>query len=355
LLANPLHFLSGYELSMLTLLVGVLVSAFTRSLTGSNPGGVIAVAFIALAAINSLWWLPAIALVAVVIVKLYDLFFSHMYLGRQPQFVMAALSVVLMFIAGSIMLRFHAIDPNPLAFPASVIAPAILAIISKKQGFLTTFSYAAFSTLMTLGVVSCLYIIGRYLGHDFYSMDRLIESRQHLHLGWFEALALLSIGIGFTIYRWFNVKAAGFIMLPFLSILCIVSPVNFALLMVLTVLTYAVTAVMRRYSLIVGISRYTFVFVLATCLVSVTEMLLLTHTEHFSPFMGSGIFATLAITVLVNEHTIYGIRRTVPALLVSIAVMASIEVGGIVSFQAASHHPISLHDYVVRHTAPKGT
>jgi hypothetical protein len=69
--------------------------------------------------------------------------------------------------------------------------------------------------------------------------------------------------------------------------------------------------------------------------------------------MGTGLFAALAVTVLVNEHTIYGLWRTLPVFSASLAIMAAFEIGGSIAVQAASHHPHSLHYYVIRHSTEK--
>jgi hypothetical protein len=205
---------------------------------------------------------------------------------------------------------------------------------------------------VTVAGVSAVYLIGQAAGHDFHALDRLTAQRELLHLGWGALLSLISIVIGFAAYKAWRIKSAGYIMLPFLATLCVVSPWNFVLVLGLALLVYGITSLMRRFSLLVGIGRYTFVFAVTIPLVWTTEYLLLHHSPNFSPFMGTSIFAALAIAVLVNEHSIFGIRRATPVLAASLATMLSVELAGAYAVQTLSHHSTTIRSLAVhsRHT-----
>jgi len=115
----------------------------------------------------------------------------------------------------------------------------------------------------------------------------------------------------------------------------------------LTIVIYAMISVMKHYSLLVGVGRYSFILVVAIMLVWTAEYVLLHSTSQFSPFMGTSIFAALAIAVIINEHNAYGVRKAAPALALSLLVMTCVEIGGIATVQTATHQPVNLHNLTV--------
>jgi hypothetical protein len=344
---RQLHQLSGFEFSNLTLLVGVLVSSNIRRVYGINPGGVVAAPFLILALVSSPIWACSLLIMGIVIALLYKKFFSRVFLGRQPLFIMAGMSVASMTLIGTLLQHYKIIPPTDLNYPLGIILPAILASTITKQGIAQTYQYTFFATALTAIGVTLIYATGTKLGYDFHGLDNLIAQRETLHIGWGALLSLLSIGIGFVIYKIRGVKSAGYIMLPFLATMCVVSPWNFVIIIGLAALSYGITCLMRRYSLIVGIGRYTFVAALSVALVWTAEYILLHKTATFSPFMGTSVFAALAIAVLVNEHSIYGVRKAAPMLALSLAIMVGIELGGAYSVQALSHQSASIRSLTV--------
>jgi hypothetical protein len=342
-----LHQLSGFEFSNLTLLVGVLVATFVSRVTGSKPGGILVTPFFILAAVSSIWWALCLPAMGIIISLTYKRFFSSIFLGRQPVFIMAAMSVVSMTLIGTIMQHYYLIPPSDFNYPLGIVMPAILGFTISKQGVKETFKYMALATVISIVIIAAIYMAGLALGHDFHGLDRLIAQHEILHLGWSAVLSLISIAIGFVIYKARAVKSVGYIMLPFLATLCVVSPRNFALVMGLSAITYAVTALFRKYSLMIGIGRYAFVLVFAITLVWTIEYVLLRTTPNFSPFMGTSIFAVLAITVMVNEQAIYGVRKAVPMLALSLTLMVGIELAGAYTVQTLSHQNATIRSLTV--------
>ncbi len=344
---HQLHQLSGFEFSNLTLLVGVLTAATVRRVYGINPGGVIAAPFLILATVSSPIWSVSLLIMGIVIAMIYKRFFSHIFLGRQPLFIMAGLSITSMTIIGTLLQHYNIIPPSDLNYPLGIILPAILASAITKQGISETYRYTFLATTLTGVGVAIIYLTSSRLGYDFHTLDRLIAQRETLHIGWGAILSLLSIVIGFVIYKIRNVKSAGYIMLPFLATMCVVSPWNFVMIITLAIIAYGITTVMRHYSLLIGIGRYTFVAALSITLVWSAEYFLLYHTATFSPFMGTSVFAALAIAVLVNEHSLYGVKRAAPMLALSLAIMVSVELGGAYTVQALSHQNTSIRSLTV--------
>jgi len=135
--------------------------------------------------------------------------------------------------------------------------------------------------------------------------------------------------------------------LPLMATLAVVSPLNFLLLLLTAAIVYAIAVVRRRYTLVVGTSRYALGCTLSICVVWTITYLLLHFTGRFSPYMGSGVFAALASSVIANEHTMYGVKRTFPLFIISLAIMATIEVA--VSLIVAMPHPGNALRYYVIH------
>ncbi len=342
-----IHQLSGFEFSNLTLLVGVIVATYVLRTTGYSPGGILAPAFMVLAIVSSIWWALLLPIIGMVVAVMYKQFFSKIYMGRQPLFIMAAMSVAIMSIIGTIFQHFEILPVSEINYPLGIILPAILASSITKQGAKQTYNYLSLAIAITVVIIATIYSIGLAAGHDFHALDRLIADRETLHIGWGAILSLLSIGIGYVIYRIRNVKSAGYIMLPFLATLFVVSFANFVIVICLSVIAYALTSLMRRYSLMLGVGRYSFVLAVAVVMVWTTEYILLTRTTTFSPFMGTSIFASLAIAVLVNEHTIYGVRKAAPLLALSLSIMICIELGGAYTVQALSHQSATIRSLTV--------
>jgi hypothetical protein len=254
-LIDFLQSLHGFELSCITVLAGVLVATYILRVTGISPGGILGTSFLLLAASDSIWWALVLLAVTPLIAWLYGRFFSRIYRGREPIFVMSLLSVIITASCGLILQRFHILPHTSFSFPLGVILPAILASGVRKQGIRQTYSHLLLSVALTFEAIVIIYGTGRWLGHDFNALELLAEPRQTLQLSWSSVFSVISVGIGFALYHWRGVKAAGFIVLPLLATLAIVSTINFALLMVIVAIVYAIVALLRRVTLVVGIGR----------------------------------------------------------------------------------------------------
>lgn len=352
---DPLNFLIGDELASLTLVIGVAASVGVRRLSGVNPGGIIAAAFIVLAAAGSIVWAAAIPFVALAVAWLYKRYFSHIFIGRMPLFIMAGMSVFIMSGIGALLAAANMLSLNDYSLPIGIVTPAIMAWVISRQGRWRTISYTLLTASLTLSLMLGLYAAGRWFGHDFHAIDHLAAAREHLRLSWQSLLSLASIIVGAGMYYFYGVKPAGYVMLPLLSTLAIVSPLNLCLLLAVAYLTYLIVSYVKRYSLLVGVSRYVYVVVVATVLTWAIQYLLLRITPDASPFMGTGIFAALAVAILVNENILYGARKAMPALVASVAVMAVIEVAGVFGVQALQHQPLSIRQYAVVEPASNPT
>lgn len=335
---DTLQNLNGFEFAHITLLVGVVVSAIMQRVNNVNPGGLIAAAFLILAGVNSVFWAACLLVMGIAIAAAYQKFCSHIFLGRRPGFIMAGMSVVSMTLLSIILQHYHLIDATDFSYPLGLILPAILALSIRKQGVRKTYSHLLLATAITIDLIAVIYLIGTSIGHDFHALDALAADRASIHIGWGAAFSIISVALGYCIYIWRGVKSAGYIMLPFLATLFVVSPLNFALVLGLAALAYGFTALLGRHSLIIGINRYTLVAITSIALAWTAEYILLHTTRDFSPFMGTTVFAALAITAIVNEHTLYSVRRALPMLALSIAAMVIIETGTNSLVHLATHH-----------------
>ena len=346
---DTLQNLNGFEFSHITLLAGVIVAASMQRINGVNPGGLIAAAFLILAGVNSIYWAICLLAMGAVVAIVYQKFFSHIFLGRRPGFIMAGMSVVSMTLISLVLRQYNLIDATDFSYPLGLILPAILALSIRKQGVGKTYGHLFLATAITIDLIAAIYLVGAALGHDFHALDALAEHRASLHIGWGTAFSIISVALGYCLYVWKGVKSAGYIMLPFLATLCVASPLNFLLVIALAVIAYAITALLSHMSLIIGINRYALVAIISIALAWTAEYTLLHTTDSFSPFMGTTVFAALAITAIVNEHTIYSVRHALPMLALSIAVMVVVETGASSLVQLATHHQPSriLKAYVV--------
>jgi hypothetical protein len=320
-LLSSLH---GFELSNLTLLIGVIVASTQRRVTGINPGGLIAAAFLILAAEDSLYLALAILIMGYVIAKIYNRFLNHIYAGREPMFYMAVISVISMVIISALLRRFGLMGHDSANYLPGLIVPAILASAIVKQGVVQTYTHLLSGVVMSLALLLLVYQLGIAAGHNFYDLDHLIGRRQGLDVRAGVYMAIVSVLLGFAIYKFKRVKFAGYVILPFMATLLTTSILNFLLLMGLAVVAYVITHAVRRQTMVIGMGRYAFVLILSIVLVWTSEIILIGNTLHFSPFLGTTIFASLAIAVMVNDAHVYGLKRTVPALGIGLVTMTVI-------------------------------
>lgn len=346
-----LYYLQTFELACLTVLVGVLVAALILRVCGVNPGGILGTSFLLLAASDSVIWAMILLAIAPLISWVYGKFFSRIYRGREPSFLLAGMSVLLATLAGLILQHYEILTTGSFSFPLGIILPAIIASAVRKQGLGQTYRYLLMAVILTLEVLIIIYGIGWWLGYDFTALAQLAESRESVELSYSSLFAFASVVTGYLVYRHYEVQAAGFIIVPLLAAMAIISPLNFLLLVATGAVAYALTSLLRRHSLIIGTSRYALATAISITLVWTVTYVLLHVTDDFSPFMGTGLFAALSVSVLVNEHTLYGIRRTFPVFAASIAIMAVIQVGGSAFLGIVKDQPKSLKFYVVRQSA----
>ncbi len=351
---NFLGSLQGFELASVTVLTGVLTATFILRVCGTNPGGILGAAFVLLAASDSVWWAVSLLIVAPIISWVYGHFLSRIYAGREPIFIMAGMSIPLTTMAGMALQYYHIIPQDSFSFPLGVIAPAIIASAIRKQGLAHTYRYLLLAILLTLESVIIIHAIGQWFDYDFMALARLARPRQMLELSWSSLFSIASVIIGYSLYRIFRVKAAGFIILPLLATIAVVSPLNLLLLLATATLVYGLTCLIRRHSLVIGTSRYALVSALSITAVWTISYVLLHYTSQFSPYMGTGLFAALAVSVLVNEHSIYGVAKTLPVLTLGLAAMVIVEVGASWAVATINHSPHSISYYVIRHSVDPG-
>ncbi len=342
-----LQSLHTFELASITVLTGVLITVLILRVRGISPGGILGASFLILAAGDSVYWALALMAISPVISWVYGRYLSQVYRGREPIIMMAGISVVIASIVGLIMQDYQIIRPNSFSFPLGIIVPAIIASAVYKQGLVQTYRHMTLALALTLGIVFIIYSGGQWLGYDFTGLGRMIESRERLELNWSSLFALASIVIGYLMYRRYQVKSAGYIILPLLATIALISPFNMLLLLATACIVYILAALVRRYSLVIGTGRYALVTALSITVVWTITYLLLNYTDDVSPYMGTGLFAALSVSVLVNEHTIYGIKRAFPILVVSLAVMACVEVGGSLLAESDTPYFQSLQYYIV--------
>lgn len=343
-----LYKLHSLEVASITLVIGVLVAVVVRRMTGVRPSGVLGTAIILLAAADSLYWAAVLLIIAPIISYLYGKFFSHKFKGREPMYVLSAMAIVMATIGGLILQALHVFPISSLSFPLGIIFPAITASIISRQGVYQTYRHLALAVVITLEIVILIYGIGRFFNYDFLVLDRMVQPRQTLELSWSALFALFSVIVGFFTYRRFKVKAVGFITLPPLATILIVSPINFLLLIGTAVVVYLLAAVLRRFSLVVGADRFALVTIVSVAVVWTVTYLLVHHTSSFSPYLGTGMFAAVVASVLVNEHTRYGVRKAFPPFVISLTAMIAVQICVSFTLSLFNSNSTNLHYYIVR-------
>lgn len=142
-----LYKLHSLEIASITLVVGVLVAVVVRRMTGVRPSGVLGTAILLLAASDSLYWALVLLTIAPIISVAYSRFFTEKFKGREPMYIMSAMSIVLATLGGLLLQALHVFPISSLSFPLGIIFPAITASIITRQGVFSTYKHLALSLI----------------------------------------------------------------------------------------------------------------------------------------------------------------------------------------------------------------
>jgi hypothetical protein len=82
--------------------------------------------------------------------------------------------------------------------------------------------------------------------------------------------------------------------------------------------------VIRHYTVLFGITRYTFVLCTSILLIWAIEVVMLRMDRSFSPFLGANIYPALVLASITNDFSTQKARNTIPILLLNLAIVATI-------------------------------
>lgn len=311
----------SFEILCLILFTGVVVSTIIRRKTGVNPGGVITAPFLVFSFYFSYIWGLTIVLLSYLISKIYNKYFSHIYQGRNPTYIIVFISMLFVYAATWFYSYFQIIPDLNINFIYGLIIPGIIALALRKQDVKKTYIYTFISLIITVLVSFILYfILVKVFNYNFFNIEKL---RYHsetltLHYGFF--LSLISIITSFIIYHFTKIKSGGYIVLPYIAML-LFNFKNLAIFFTILIMIHLITKMVRSYTLLFGINRYVFVLCMAILLVWITEVIGLRLDPTFTPFMSVNILPILALASITNDFSTQKLRNTAPLLLINLSVV----------------------------------
>ncbi|HLB51790.1 hypothetical protein A3F07_04625 [candidate division WWE3 bacterium RIFCSPHIGHO2_12_FULL_38_15] len=313
--------LDNIEILSLILCIGVITATIIRRRTGINPGGIITSPFMVISFIFSPLWGITLLVLGYIVYKIYNRFFTQVYFGRYPMYITGILSIVLVYATALIYTKLNLVSQMNLNHLYGLIVPAIIAMAIRKQGPEKTYKYTVLSTLISGIIFSAVYLaITAIFKYDFYEIEGLREGLQDFSLNNSFILILVSILVSFVIYYFTKIKSGGYIVLPYLAVLAFY-PKNLLIFALSLLFLIWIVKLLKHYTLVVGITRYTLVLCVAIVLVGTIETYLLRNGFTISPFMGANIFPALALAAIANDFAVQKTRKTIPYLALNLAVV----------------------------------
>ncbi|OGC48955.1 hypothetical protein A3F07_03900 [candidate division WWE3 bacterium RIFCSPHIGHO2_12_FULL_38_15] len=313
--------INSLEMLSLILFIGVVTSLIVRRKTGINPGGIITAPFLVLSFYYSFIWGVTLIIISLLIYKIYNKYLHSFYYGRTPMYIYSIMSVLFVYAIAWIYGYFKIIPDFNINFVYGLILPAILTVALRKQGVRKTMIYTAITVVITALVsLVIFYISNNIFQYNFYYMEQLRASTNNITLSTGFILFFASIISSYVIYYFTKIKSGGYIVLPFLALL-LFNPKSLLIFVVTLIFMHLLFKAIRHYTLIVGITRYTFVLCTAILVVWVIESAGLRIDPTFSPFLGANIFPALALASITNDFSVQKARNTAPMLILNLIIV----------------------------------
>lgn len=311
----------SFEILNLILLVGVITSTILRRKTGINPGGIITAPLLVLSFYFSFIWGMTIVVLSYLIYKIYDKYLSHIYFGRNPMYITSILSILFVYGMAWTYGHLKIIPDMDINFIYGLILPAIIASALRKQGVKNTYLYTFISVVINVVVFLMVYFIAKNVFNDnFFYIEQLRRGTETLNLHYGILLILISIIVSFITYRITKIKPGGYIVLPFIAVM-LFNLKSLAIFIIMLIFVHFLIKLIRRHTLLFGITRFSLVLCVSIVLVWSIELISLKTDTKFSPFMGANIFPALALASITNDFSVQKARHTLPVLLINLAVV----------------------------------
>jgi|UPI0005851112 hypothetical protein len=293
------------EVSRLALVIGAFTSVAYKNIYGINPGGVIVPGFIIiLFLISPVWCITTLVLSFVVYFIYKRLLEQTNYKRRTPMYVLSALSLGFANLVALLYMQLGWLVDS-LDSLSGTLLPAVIAFTFTKQQINKVVKGIVLTTMFTALILFAIYNLFSYFFNlDFDTLKPLYAGKEIIEFKFPFIHFYITLAVGYLIYRYKNIRPGGYMVAPIAAVL-LIHPLTAIAFLLGCAIVYAITQLICRFTLIVGLKRYALALFLSTIYVWITELLFLYSDSTILPFKGSNLYVIVTIMSYVNDSILY--------------------------------------------------
>lgn len=297
---------NSIEICRLSLVIGAFVAIKYKDRYGVIPGGIIVPGFIITLLLISPLWCATIIGLSFPVYWLYKKFLDRTdYKRRTPMYILAFLSIAIANLIALMYLHLGWLTPSLDSLSGTMI-PAVIAFTFTKQKISRVVRGMVISTLITILLVSCLYVVGTtLLNLDFDFLSSIYVGKETIEIKHSLVQFYIALGIGYFFYHYQDIRSGGYLIAPVAAAL-LAQPISAIAFFGGCILIYLLTQKICQITLLVGLKRYTMVLLLCTIYIWFLELICVFLDSSILPFQGSNIFVIIAMLSYVNDGILYG-------------------------------------------------
>ncbi|NEQ18477.1 MAG: hypothetical protein F6K44_34420 [Moorea sp. SIO3E2] len=185
------------------------------------------------------------------------------------------------------------------------LLPAIIAFSWLKQKRLKVLQGIGITTLFTGGIVATIYWLGwSWLDLDFNIVHPAYADQLDIEFNYPMFQFGIVLLLGYWIYQKSSVRSGGYIVLSAAAAL-LMEPLSAVAFLLGCLLVGTLSWFISRYSLIIGLNRYSLVLFMSVVYVWGVELLVLLVNPTLVPFRGLNLLVVIAMISLVNDALLY--------------------------------------------------
>ncbi|MGB4762019.1 MAG: poly-gamma-glutamate biosynthesis protein PgsC/CapC [Candidatus Saccharimonas sp.] len=300
----------SYDLARLVFLVGAVFALAYKKLFGVTPGGIIVPGILAIIlASNYIAFFASIA-VAVVCYCLYHYTAGRYALEKShTNYILITLSVLLGAVAHSALNAAGLVDFTTSV--VSLICSGLIAISATKYKLSRVLRGVGTTTLLAygVGIVAASVLPFEMLSQLTTQLAIYTELSAPSAIGWF----VLSIVVSLVIYLVTGTKLGGYLLIPYIFLLSVSSPLQAALLTLAMAGNFAIVQLIQRFSFVIGLERFT--YSLFGSFLFVTALDLYAATYLIPGYRPSAITTIIIVAVATNALSLAVARGRRPIRL----------------------------------------
>ncbi|NET68511.1 MAG: hypothetical protein F6K63_30600 [Moorea sp. SIO1G6] len=292
------------EITRLALLIGAYSALHYKKTEGVIPGGIIVPGLLVVSLILSPMWGISLIGLAFVLYAFYQCYFKQSSKPRTPMYILAMISLFSVYPIAILYDSLGWMELSQDSLTGSLL-PAIIAFSWLKQKRLKVLQGIGITTLFTGGIVATIYWLGwSWLDLDFNIVHPAYADQLDIEFNYPMFQFGIVLLLGYWIYQKSSVRSGGYIVLSAAAAL-LMQPLSAVAFLLGCLLVGTLSWFISRYSLIIGLNRYSLVLFMSVVYVWGVELLVLLFNPTLVPFRGLNLLVVIAMISLVNDALLY--------------------------------------------------